>query len=130
MGLESKNIYNMQLLKELMEETRSFVKASYNVLVDGVYEGDVSFQLSLGFLQIANQSYLTAKNLCFEQGLETFEIQLFFESFNNYRFELKEYVVKRDDNPSWLSSRYDQFIEGSSRAITFISDYAQDYKSK
>ncbi len=115
-------LYDIQLLKELMEETISPVMASYDVLIEGRYTEETSYQLSLGFLSIANQSYLQAKVLCNEKGLERSEIYPFFDSFKNYKFELKEYIAKKDDNSSWLSSRQDQFIKDCNSSIKFISD--------
>lgn len=116
-------IYDIQYLKELMEETLTPSMAAYDVLVDGKYDGDSAYQLSLGFLSVANQSYLAAKNLCNEKELETSEIHPFFETFKDYKLDLKQYISEKDDNPSWLGTRKDQFITGCNSAIEFIADH-------
>lgn len=115
--------YDLQLLKELMEETLTPSIAAYDVLIDSEYEGDSAYQLSLGFLSIANQSYIEAKNIYNEKELEAIEIDPFFKTFKDYKFELTQYISERDNNPSWLSTRKDQFIDGCNGVIEFIVNH-------
>lgn len=128
MGREESIIYSAELLKELMEETLSSAVEAYDVLVDNKHNGEYIYQVSMNFLLLSNQSYLAAKILCNEKELESPETYLFFDSFKNYKHELKEYISEKDDNSSWLNSRKNQFIESCNGAIRFLSNYVEDYK--
>lgn len=119
-------LYNIALLQDLMGETLDAALSSYEVLTNGYYENEESYQLSLGYLTLANQSYLAAKVLCTEKGLEASEINPFFDSFKEYKREINEYIVTQDDNSSWLSSRIGTFRTKCDYACDFISNTIKD----
>ena len=116
-------VEKLRLLRSYFEDTRSPALSAYDVLVEGKYQEDSAYQVSLGFLSIANQSYLFAKAIYNENALWNDEIDKFFTTFEDYRFELKEYISDKDNNSSWLSSRKESFVKECNKSIEFITEH-------
>lgn len=120
-------IYNVYLLRDLIGETLSATSSAFEVLTNGKYDEVNSYQLGLGYVAIANQSYLSAKVLCVEHSMESGEVSRFFDAYSKYRSEFDEYVIEKDTNSSWLYSRLSEFKKDCAEASEFLTNHIKDY---
>lgn len=74
------------------------------------YEGDIRYLISLGFYQMAQQTYLSIFD--FYNGnddLERGEYDQLLEAFQSFERELTSFISTKDDNSSWLESQFDAY---------------------
>lgn len=114
-------IYKLGQFQELMKYSYMDAEESYEVL--GNHEDDLKYQLSLGYLNLSFVSYLQLKDMYARNiDLQHYEIEPFFSSYDNYIFELKKVITKKDNNTSWLYSAYSNLKENWIHINKFISE--------
>lgn len=125
--LDETDIIKLDYIYELIESMENSVISSYEVLSNGVYEGHTKYQLALSFLNLAETNYVNYLYKIREIRAERDETYTFETSYNEFKHELHDYVLQKDTNPTWLSSRKDAFIKRSSILKEFISDVIKNY---
>lgn len=128
MELLGKNeVIKLDYMHELIESMEDSVISSYEVLSNGVYEDHTKYQLALSFLNLAETNYVNYLREIHEIRAERDETYTFETSYNEFKHELHSYVLQKDTNPTWLSSRKDAFIQKSTILKDFISEVVRNY---
>ena len=125
--LNETDVIKLDYMHELIESMEDSVISSYEVLSNGVYEDHTKYQLALSFLNLAETNYVNYLREIREIRAERDETYTFETSYNEFKHELHSYVLQKDTNPTWLSSRKDEFIKRSSILKEFISDVIKNY---
>ncbi|KZB92164.1 hypothetical protein A2U94_07665 [Bacillus sp. VT 712] len=61
-----------------------------------------------------------------EAHLEHREFEGFFEAYKKYKFELKKVITEKDQNTSWLYSRYETLSKEKKELDLFIKGVFQN----
>ncbi|MCU7712460.1 hypothetical protein OK414_14670 [Priestia sp. JV24] len=117
-------LYNVSYLQEKLDDAFSDARASYKVLEK--QDSDLRYQLSLTYMNMSFQSYIEAKRIYKEAHLEHHEFEGFFEAYKNYKFELKQVIIEKDQNTSWLYSRYETLSKEKKELDLFIKGVFQN----
>ncbi|RXZ84170.1 hypothetical protein EBB07_03575 [Paenibacillaceae bacterium] len=93
---------------DLLENVLSDANDAYEVLEN--YEAPISYQLSLGYLNMSFVAFLEARKLYeLHEDIQHYEIEPFFKSYGDFKFQLKKVITENDDNTSWLHGSYERF---------------------
>ncbi len=125
--LSETDIFKLDYIHELIDSMEDAVISSYKVLSNGVYDDNIKYQLALSFLNLAETNYVNYLYNIREIRAERDETYTFETSYNEFKHELNGYVLKKDTNPTWLSSRKDAFIKKSTILKGFISEVTRSY---
>ena len=125
--LSETDVIKLDYIYELIESMENSVISSYEVLSNGVYEDHTKYQLALSFLNLAETNYVNYLREIREIRAERDETYTFETIYNEFKHELHGYVLKKDTNPTWLSSRKDDFIKKSNILKDFIRDVIRNY---
>lgn len=112
--------YNLQYFQQLIRSAFRDANDAYNALMN--HEGDISYVIASNFLTLSHQSYIELKRFNHEQELDHLEIDSFFKAYEDYIFQLKQVIVDKDENTSWLYSTHNQLTESWKSANEFLSN--------
>ncbi len=125
--LSDTEIFKLDYIHELIDAMEDSVNSSYEILSNGIYEEPIKYQLSLSFLNVAETNYVNYLYTIREIRAERDETYSFETSYNEFKFQLQNYVLEKDTNPTWLSSRKETFIKKSDVLKEFIRDVISSY---
>jgi hypothetical protein len=77
-------------------------------------------------LHLSQQYYIELKRLIHQKELYHYEIDPFLQSYEDFRFQLTEFVKKKDDNTSWLYGACSRLQEKWSEANEFLSNFIKN----
>ncbi|MGN7360038.1 hypothetical protein ACTHPF_27035 [Paenibacillus sp. SAF-054] len=86
-------------------------------------EDNTMYGISLSFLIMAQQSYLELKRIYWEKDVVHPEIDGYFTAFDHYAFQLKQVIVDKDENLSWLVSARDKLVESWKSCDEFLKNW-------
>jgi len=92
------------------------------MLVIERYEKKDAHSIALGYLAIANQSYIEYKRFKHEKGLYEGNLDAFDEYYIHFKHEFSEVVVDDDSNHSYMMSRFDQLADVWEKANEFLEN--------
>jgi len=114
-------LYDLTYFQEVMHMVYSDAYEAYDALEQ--HDGENNYIISLGYLNMANQSFVELNRFKNEKALETYEISPFFNAYLEYKHELKEVITNKDTNTSWLYTKHQNLINSWKNADEFIKNY-------
>lgn len=114
-------IHNSYYLQETMKSAFTSACDAYDALMN--YEGETSYLIASNFMAISQLSYVELKKFNHENTMDHYEISPFFTAYDEYIFQLKKFIVDKDENTSWLLSAHNRLQENWKSANEFISTF-------
>ncbi|WP_141432428.1 hypothetical protein [Bacillus sp. 03113] len=97
-------------LKRLLDNLFNDVVSSYEALL--FIEDDTKFQISQGFLILANQHYVEASRFYYDnEVVQREEYENFFSCYLNFKSEISTVLTRRDENNTWVRGSYNNLIK-------------------
>mgnify|MGYP001327276682 CR=1 FL=1 len=127
MKIEKNEILNDALyLQDAMEKAKIFAEDAYEVLGNGNFDGEEQYILSLQFLQLSQQYYIEFKRLLHDKGLDHYELNPFIIEYDDFVFQLRNFVKDKDNNTSWLYTACNKLREKWSEANEFLTNFIKN----
>lgn len=104
-----KIINQLDIAHFYVEKLANSIKQSHEILYNENYGVETRYQMSLSFLLIAENAYLHYKGHQYNVELFGSGIEQLDQPYTDYVFELNEAIEEKEDNLTWLQSRYDSF---------------------
>lgn len=125
--LEEMDIIKLDYVYELIAAIEDGVDSSYEILSNGEYDELVKYQMALSFFNVAETNYVNYLYIVREIGVERDETYSFEKGYKEFKHQLFDYVLKKDTNTSWLSSKKSTFLKKSDVLKQFISEVSRSY---
>ncbi|KQL57224.1 MULTISPECIES: hypothetical protein [Bacillaceae] len=87
------------------------------------YEGDNRYVISLGFYQMAHQTFLAIFELYRNNDvLERGEYDQLIEAYQSFERNLTELIREKDTNSSWLQTQYESYKDAHGVYVKMVQD--------
>jgi hypothetical protein len=119
----NEKIINANHFYDLIVRTYSDVCDSFEVLEN--YKGDIKYILSLEYLKMSHDLFLELRRFYQEKELFHREIEPFFSAYDDYKYQLKEFITEKDTNITWVHSAINKLADTKEEVEKFIGDYIE-----
>lgn len=121
--LEDKNktINDLDLLRMYVRKVLDHAQSSVEILYNENYDIETKYLMCVSFLTSMENARL--KLLEHQYNIELFgaDIEQIDEPYEDFVFELKQAIFNKEDNLTWLQSRYDILYKSGQSAIEALT---------
>lgn len=114
-------INNLDLARFYIEKLQDNIKKSHDILFNNNFLVEERYQMCVSFLVMSETTYLHLKDHQYKNEIFGSDIEQIDRLYEEYVFELKQAIKEKEDNLTWLQSRYDSFNESTDAALDAIT---------